>query len=171
MTAVKSGLMIIDQHRAHIRVLYDRYRKQMEGSNGQSQGLLFPEMLQLPGIVLEHLTDDLHALGFDLSVLGGGSFSINAVPSGTEGLNPVEMVRGIVHSSIEKGCNVEEDVRHYIALSLARSAAIVQGQVLSNEEMEALVDDLFVCRNPNQTPDGKVVVAILEQDDLDQLFG
>ena len=41
MTAVKSGLMIIDQHRAHIRVLYDRYRKQMEGSNGQSQGLLF----------------------------------------------------------------------------------------------------------------------------------
>lgn len=174
MTAVKSGLMIIDQHRAHIRVLYDRYRKQMEGSNGQSQGLLFPEMLQLPpseGIVLEHLTDDLHALGFDLSVLGGGSFSINAVPSGTEGLNPVEMVRGIVHSSIEKGCNVEEDVRHYIALSLARSAAIVQGQVLSNEEMEALVDDLFVCRNPNQSPDGKVVVAILEQDDLDQLFG
>ena len=150
MTAVKSGLMIIDQHRAHIRVLYDRYRKQMEGSNGQSQGLLFPEMLQLPpseGIVLD------------------------AVPSGTEGLNPVEMVRGIVHSSIEKGCNVEEDVRHYIALSLARSAAIVQGQVLSNEEMEALVDDLFVCRNPNQTPDGKVVVAILEQDDLDQLFG
>ena len=174
LTSVKSGLMLIDQHRAHIRVLYDRYRKQMEGSNGQSQGLLFPEMLQLPpseGIVLEHLTDDLHALGFDLSVLGGGSFSINAVPSGTEGLNPVEMVRGIVHSSIEKGCNVEEDVRHYIALSLARSAAIVQGQVLSNEEMEALVDHLFVCRNPNQTPDGKVVVAILEQDDLDQLFG
>ena len=104
-------------------------------------------------------------------MLGGGSFSINAIPSGTEGLNPVEVVRGIVYSSIEKGCNVEEDVRHYIALSLARSAAIVQGQVLSNEEMEALVDDLFVCRNPNQTPDGKVVVAILEQDDLDHLFG
>ena len=174
MTAVKSGLMIIDQHRAHIRVLYDRYRKQMEGSNGQSQGLLFPEMLQLPpseGIVLEHLTDDLHALGFDLSVLGGGSFSINAIPSGTERLNPVEVVRGIVHSSIEKECNVEEDVRHYIALSLARSAAIMQGQALSNEEMEALVDDLFACPNPNQAPDGKVVVAILEQDDLDQLFG
>ena len=175
MTAVKSGLMIIDQHRAHVRVLYERYRKQMEKSQGgQSQGLLFPEMLQLPpseGVVLEHLADDLHVLGFDLSVLGGGSFSINAVPSGTEGLDPVEMVRGIVHASIEKGCNVEEDVRHYIALSLARSAAVVQGQVLSNDEMEALVDDLFVCQNPNQTPDGKVVVAILGQDELDQLFG
>ncbi|MCD8317926.1 MAG: DNA mismatch repair endonuclease MutL [Paraprevotella sp.] len=174
MTAVKSGLMIIDQHRAHIRVLYDRYRKQMEGRTGQSQGLLFPEMIQLPpsgSVVLEHLMDDMHALGFDLSILGGGSFSINAIPAGTEGLNPVEMVRGIVYSSIEKGCHVEEDVRHYIALALARSAAIVQGQVLNNDEMEALVDDLFVCLNPNQTPDGKVVVAILGQDDLEQLFG
>lgn len=174
MTAVKSGLMVIDQHRAHMRVLYDRYREQMAGRNGQSQGLLFPEILQLPpseGVVLEHLLDDMHALGFDLSVLGGGSFSVNAIPSGTEGLNPVEMVRGIVRASIEKGCNVEEDVQHYIALSLARSAAVAQGQVLSNEEMEALVDDLFVCRNPNQAPDGKIIVAILGQDDLDRLFG
>lgn len=174
MTAVKSGLMVIDQHRAHVRVLYDRYRRQMENGEPQSQGLLFPEMLQLPpseGVVLEHLADDLGALGFDLSVLGGGSFSVNAIPAGTEGLNPVEMVRGIVHASIEKGCHVEEDVRHYIALALAKSAAIVQGQVLSNEEMEALVDDLLACPNPNQTPDGKVVVAILGQDELDRLFG
>ena len=77
MTAVKSGLMIIDQHRAHIRVLYDRYRKQMEGSNGQSQGLLFPEMLQLPpseGIVLEHLADDLHALGLRFVRVGRRKF-------------------------------------------------------------------------------------------------
>ena len=174
MTAVKSGLMIIDQHRAHVRVLYDRYRRQMEQGEPQSQGLLFPEMLQLPsseGVVLEHLVDDMGALGFDLSVLGGGSFSINAIPAGTEGLNPVEMVRGIVHASIEKGCRMEEDVRHYIALSLAKSAAIVQGQVLSNEEMEALVDGLLACPNPNQTPDGKIVVAILGQDELDRLFG
>ena len=174
LTAVKSGLMVIHQHRAHVRVLYDRYRKQMDNRGGQSQGVLFPEILQLPpseSVVLEHLIDDLQALGFDLSVLGNGSFSVNAIPSGTEGLNPVELVRGIVHSSIEKGCRAEEDVRHYIALSLARSAAIVPGQVLSNEEMEALIDDLFVCPNPNQTPDGKVVVAILEQHELEQLFG
>lgn len=173
MTAVKSGLMIIDQHRAHIRVLYERFRKQMEGKNGQSQGLLFPEVLQLPpseGVLLEHLLDDMYALGFDLSVLGNGSFSINAIPSGTEGLNPVEVVRNIVTSSVEKGNSVEEDVQHFIALSLARSSAIVQGQVLSNEEMESLVDDLFVCTNPNHTPDGKVIVAILEQGELDRLF-
>lgn len=174
MTAVKSGLMIIDQHRAHIRVLYDRYRMQMEGHNGQSQGLLFPEVLQLPpseGVLLEHLLDDMQALGFDLSILGNGSFSINAIPAGTEGLNPVEVVRNIVHASIEKGCHVEEDVQHFIALSLARSSAVVQGQVLSNEEMESLVDELLISKNPNHTPDGKVIIAILEQGDLDRLFG
>ena len=174
MTAVKSGLMVIDQHRAHLRILYDRYRAQMERGNGQSQGLLFPEMLQLPpseAVVLEHLSDELHALGFDLSVLGGGSFSINAIPAGTEKLDPVEVVRGIVHSSMEKGCRVEEDVHHYIALSLARIAAIGQGRPLSGEEMEALVDDLLACPNPNQTPDGKIIVAILGQDELDRLFG
>ena len=174
MTAVKSGLMIVDQNRAHIRVLYDRYRVQMENGTGVSQRLLFPEMIQFPpseGVVLEHLMDDMQRLGFELSVLGGGSFSINAIPSGVDGLNSVELVRNIVRSSIEKVCNIEEDVRHYIALSLAKSAAIPYGQILSNEEMEALINDLFVCVNPNQTPDGKIVVAILEQNDLEHLFG
>lgn len=82
----------------------------------------------------------------------------------------MEVVHNIVRSSIEKGNSVEEDVQHFIALSLARSAAIVQGQVLSNDEMESLVDDLFVCTNPNHTPDGKVIVAILGQGELDRLF-
>ena len=173
LTSVKSGLMIIDQHRAHVRVLYDRYRKQMSEHNGASQGLLFPEMLQLPvseGVLLEQLIPDLEALGFDLSVLGGGTFSVNAIPSGTEGLNPVDMVTDIVHSAQEKGGKVEEELQYYIALSLARNSAIVQGQVLSNEEMENLVDNLFVCKNPNYTPDGKIIVAILEQEDFEQLF-
>lgn len=174
MTASKSGLMIIDQSRAHVRVLYDKYRVQMENGTGASQGLLFPEILQLPpseSVVLEHLMDDMRLLGYDISTLGGGSFSINAIPSGTEGLDSVEVVRGIVRSSIEKGCNIEEDVRFYIALTLAKNAAIVQGQILSNEEMEHLVNDLFACSNPNHTPDGKVIVAMLEQNDMDQLFG
>lgn len=173
LTSVKSGLMIIDQHRAHVRVLYDRYRKQMSEHNGASQGLLFPEMLQLPvseSVLLEQLIPDLEALGFDLSVLGGGTFSVNAIPSGTDGMNPVDMVTDIVHSAQEKGGKAEEELQYYIALSLARNSAIVQGQVLSNEEMENLVDNLFVCKNPNYTPDGKIIVAILEQEDFEQLF-
>ena len=92
LTSVKSGLMLIDQHRAHVRVLFDRYMTQIRQRQGVSQGVLFPELIQLPvseAAVLESLSDDLAAVGFDLSPLGGGSYAINGIPSGIEGLNPV----------------------------------------------------------------------------------
>ena len=95
LTSVKSGLMLIDQHRAHIRVLFDRYMAQISRKQGVSQGMLFPEMLQLPPsevAVLESINDELTALGFDVTNLGGGSFAINAIPEGVEGLNTVELI-------------------------------------------------------------------------------
>ncbi len=88
LTSVKSGLMLIDQHRAHIRVLFDRYMVQIQQKQGVSQGVLFPEILQLPAseaAVLQGIMDDLSAVGFDLSDLGGGSYAINGIPSGIEG--------------------------------------------------------------------------------------
>ena len=103
-------------------------------------------MIQLPvseAAVLESLSDDLAAVGFDLSPLGGGSYAINGIPSGIEGLNPVELVRNMVHTAMEKGSDVKEEVRTILALTLARAAAIVYGQVLSNDEMSNLVDSLF----------------------------
>lgn len=174
MTAVKSGLMIIDQQRAHIRVLFDRFLEQIRSHHGASQGLLFPEIIQLPpseAIVLEHLQDELHALGFDLQSLGGGSYSLNAIPSGTEGLHAETLIRNIIDTAMEKGSDIGDEINNRLALALARNASIVPGQVLSNEEMEALVDSLFACSTPNYTPDGKVIITILEQDNIDRLFG
>src|SRR3712207_8029246 len=97
--------MLIDQHRAHVRVLFDRYMAQISRKQGVSQGVLFPEMLQLPAseaAVLEGIIDDLSAVGFDLSNLGGGSYAINGVPAGIEGLNPVELVRSMLHTRSEE---------------------------------------------------------------------
>lgn len=173
MTAVKSGLMIIDQQRAHIRVLFDRFLEQIRSHHGASQGLLFPEMIQLPpseAIVLEHLQDELRALGFDLQSLGGGSYSLNAIPAGTEGLHAETLIRNIIDTAMEKGSGIGDEINNRLALALARNAAIVPGQVLSNDEMEALVDSLFACATPNYTPDGKVIITILEQDNIERLF-
>ncbi|WP_283127744.1 DNA mismatch repair endonuclease MutL [Bacteroides clarus] len=173
LTSVKSGLMLIDQHRAHIRVLFDRYMNQIRQKQGVSQGALFPEMIQLPAseaAVLESLSDDLAAVGFDLSPLGGGSYAINGIPSGIEGLNPVELVRNMVHTAMEKGNDVKEEVRTILALTLARAAAIVYGQVLSNDEMSNLVDSLFACSTPNYTPDGRTVLATIKEEDIEKLF-
>ncbi|MDE7379075.1 MAG: DNA mismatch repair endonuclease MutL [Paraprevotella sp.] len=173
LTSVKSGLMIVDQHRAHMRILYDRYKEQMQNRAGGAQGLLFPEILQVSvseSVVLDEIMDDFSSLGFEISSLGGGAYSINAIPAGTESLNPVELAHDMLRCVLEKGGGAEEEVQHRLALSLARSSAIVPGQVLNNEEMENLVDGLFACDIPNYAPDGKIITAILEQTEIETLF-
>ncbi len=173
LTAVKSGLMMIDQHRAHIRVLYERYMHQITQRKGVSQGVLFPEIVQLPAseaAMLESVMEDMSAVGFELTPLGGGSYAINGVPTGIEGLDPVELVRNMVHTAMEQGNDVKEEIRHRLALSLSRAAAIAYGQVLGNDEMANLVDSLFACPSPNYTPDGHIVLATIKDEEIEKLF-
>lgn len=173
LTSVKSGLMIIEQQRAHVRVLYDRYLAQIAARKGASQGMLFPDIVQFSPSeipVLESILQDLSYLGFELTDLGGGNYAINGVPSGIEGLQPVVLVQDMVHTAIEKGCKVQEEVQSLLALALAKAAAIVPGQVLSNEEMNHLVDELLTSPIPNYTPDGKAVLTVLKEDELEKMF-
>lgn len=173
LTSIKSGLMIIDQHRAHVRVLFDRYMAQIARKQTLSQGVLFPEVIQLPPsevAVLESIQADMSAVGFELTSLGGGSYAINGVPAGIEGLNAATLVHDMLHSAMEKGRNVKENVQSLLALTLARAAAIVYGQVLSNDEMANLVDSLFASPSPNYTPDGRVIVATIREEDIEKLF-
>ena len=173
ITSVKSGLMIIDHRRAHIRILYERFKRQMASHTGVSQGLLFPEMIQLSvsdALLLEELTDELQAIGFDLASLGNGCYSIKGVPAGIEGLNPCELLHNIIACAKDGSSNLDEEIQHRVALTMARNAAIVVGQVLSNEEMEDLIGALFACENPNYTPDGKPTTAILPQENIEKLF-
>ena len=173
LTSVKSGLMIIDQQRAHIRILYDQYLEQITRRQGASQGMLFPDIVQFPVSevpVLQEIMEDLSYLGFELTDLGGGSYAINGIPSGIEGLNPVELIQSMVHTAMEKGGEVKEEVQSNLALTLAKAAAIVPGQVLTNEEMNGLVDGLFAVATPNYTPDGKTVLSVLQEDELEKLF-
>ena len=174
MTAVKSGLMIIDQHRAHVRVLYERYLEQIQQQTSHSQKVLFPEVLQFPvsdEVILEKLLPEMSKMGFELDNLGGGSYAVNAIPTGLDGANPLHLVQDMVFSAKEKGVKALDEVHQSLALTLARNAAIPQGQVLSNEEMETLVNDLFACSNVNYTPDGKNVLCILKQQEIEHLLG
>ncbi|KAA6351701.1 DNA mismatch repair protein MutL [termite gut metagenome] len=173
LTSVKSGLMLIDQHRAHIRILFDRYLKQIQCKQGLSQRVLFPEILQLPAseaAMLQNIMEDLICLGFDLSDLGGGNYAVNAIPSGIEGLNFVQLIRNIIYTAMEKGNDVKEEIQNLLALTLARASAIVCGQVLSNEEMMDLVDNLFSCQTPNRTPDGHTVLSTIREEYIEKLF-
>ena len=173
ISATNSGLMIIDQHRAHVRILYDRYIGQMSKQENVSQGLLFPELLTLPpsdAHVLEQIMDDLHHLGFDVTPIGGGSFSINGLPSGVEGLSPQALLQSMVASACDGGKFDISGYRHRIALSLAKSAAIVAGQVLNQDEMDILMSDLLKSSNPSLTPDGKTIIVLLKQESIQKMF-
>ena len=173
ISATNSGLMIIDQHRAHVRILYDRYIGQMSKQENVSQGLLFPELLTLPpsdAHVLEQIMDDLHHLGFDVTPIGGGSFSINGLPSGVEGLSPQALLQSMVASACDGGKFDISAYRHRIALSLAKSAAIVAGQVLNQDEMDILMSDLLKSSNPSLTPDGKTIIVLLKQESIQKMF-
>jgi DNA mismatch repair protein MutL len=174
MTAVKSGLMIIDQHRAHVRILYENYLRQQRERTGSHQKVLFPEVVQLSaseGVVLKKILPEMAEFGFELTDLGGESYAINSVPSGLDGMNAASLVRDMVTSAIEKDSDVVDEINQSLALSLARNAAIPQGQVLSNEEMENLVNGLFACSNVNYTPDGKNILCILRQQEIEHLLG
>ena len=174
MTAVKSGLMIIDQHRAHVRVLYEQYLAQLAAHENHSQKVLFPEVVQFPAsddVILNKLLPQVKAFGFELEDLGRGSYAVNAVPAGFDGLNPVSLIRDMVEAAKESGASAIDEINKSLALSMARAAAIPVGQVLGNDEMEGLVNNLFGCSNVNYTPDGKNVLCILQQREIEQLLG
>lgn len=174
MTAVKSGLMIIDQHRAHVRILYEKYLRQQDGHKRSSQKVLFPEVVHLTvsdTVMLDKITEEMTGMGFELTALGGGSYAVNAVPAGIDGINVVSLVKDMVASAAGKDTSAADEINRSLALSLARNAAIPQGQVLGNDEMEEIVNSLFACNNVNYTPDGKMVLAILRQQEIEHLLG
>lgn len=173
ITSIGAGLMLIEQHRAHTRILYDRYMHQLGSKRSASQGMLFPELFQVSpseAVRMDQLLNDFSYLGFDINNMGGGTFSIQGVPAGIEGLNPCELVQQMLTSAIEKGGNVKTDIHHHMALTMARSAAIVSGQVLTGNEMSTIVSDLLSCSMPNYGPDGKKIISIIEATDIDKMF-
>ena len=111
MTAVKSGLMMIDQHRADVRILYERYMAQQNAKTVQTQKLLFPETIQLSAsdaVVFASMLTTISTLGFDVSDLGGNTYAVNGIPAGIEGLDPIKLLHCMVSDAIEKGRGVTE---------------------------------------------------------------
>lgn len=174
MTSVKSGLMIIDQYRAHTRILYEGYIEQMQKRRPSSQKPLFPDTIHFSAsdkVVVEAVMPELQNIGFELTPNEEGDYTITAVPSGLDGLDYVDLVQDLVASAREKTTSAIDDINHSIALELARNAAVTYGQVLTNAEMENIVNSLFACSNFSYTPDGKKILTMLRQTDLEQLFG
>ncbi len=173
LVPIKSGLMWVHQRRAHIRVLFEKYRQQIKDRHSASQGLLFPERLELSmneALTLDSISEELMSLGFDISPLGGGTFVLNGIPVGIEGLQPVKLLSDIIHNAMEQAGDAKEKMCDKVANTMAKEVAIVSGQLLSQEEMSTLIDDLFNTNMPTHTPDGKPVVYIMNDTEIDRNF-
>lgn len=169
----RSGLMVIDQHRAHVRILFDRFIEMAEHEGFASQRIMFPELITLSpsqNAVLTMIIDDVQSIGFDLSFLGDNTWSLSGTPSVLADTNPVDTLLRIIDDEIEGGEKPASGIRRRVALSMAKAAAVKSGRPLTDDEMEQIISDLFKLSSPNYTPDGHLVVNIITTDEISSIF-
>lgn len=171
-----AGLMIIDQHRAHVRILYERFIDALKAGPIPSQQMIFPESLSLSpsqSATLTTIGDSVAALGFDISFLGDATWAINGQPALPGNASPSQTILALIEAA-EATADLDEisteELLHPLALAMARSSAIRHGRTLTTQEMDSLVADLFRTAAPDITPDGLPVIATLDHEALQNLF-
>ncbi|MCM1483613.1 MAG: DNA mismatch repair endonuclease MutL [Muribaculaceae bacterium] len=170
----KSGVMVIDQHRAHMKVLYERYMSMLASGTTGGQKVMFPDMLRLSpsqAAMFRGIIGELEKIGYEFSFLGDDTWSVNSVPSAVQNGNSgtVERLLRIV-DNVADGADAGEDMRRNVALSMAQAEAINAGRALDSAEREHLLGELFRLPSPNYTPDGKLIVSIIPIEELSGLF-
>lgn len=173
LTPVKSGLMLIDQKRAHERILFERYMQMISNNRGIVQRSLFPETIELnaPAVsCLIEIFDDIRALGFDLEIKPENKVQINGYPADLASSNPVTLLENVISAFLNETLDIETGRKEKIAREMAQASAIQYGKTLSHEEMRELVDHLFACEMPNYSPSGKNIISILNLDEIDKRF-
>jgi DNA mismatch repair protein MutL len=173
LTPVKSGLMVIDQKRAHERILFEKFMEVLKSDSVASQQLLFPQTIELnpaDSAILLNILPELLSLGFDIREFGKNTVII----SGTPGVLDVSSPELIVEKLLEEYKNSPVDARskakEQIAISLAKASALDYGTELKQEEIDHLIDQLFACATPNFSPDGKKVLTIIPTTDIEKSF-
>ena len=174
LAPVRNGLVIIDQHAAHERVLYEEARARMEGAAATAQGLLFPAIVDLTRGQFELLLELgpwLQQLGWDLSPIGPPSVVIRALPAGLPQERAGQLLQDMLDGVAEDtGRGAHEDASERLARSYACHAATRAGDSLTPEEMRTLVDRLFATTRPHGDPHGRPTFVKLDLDELHRRF-
>ena len=169
VTALSSGLAVIDQQRAHERVLYDRLVRQSERNNPHSQTLLFPVQCRFSAAdaeMLGELLPDLKGFGFDLSALNNNTYVVTATPADLKESDLQALLEQMLMDY--KGATLQKFSKRNESLcaSLARQMAVRAGTPLGQEQMQQLVADLFACPMAEVSPSGKKIITIVKPEEL-----
>lgn len=171
---LKSGLVLIDQRRAHIRIRYEQYMANLTHARSASQQMLFPEVAELApaeAALMPAIAPQLQELGFDVSPLGHNTWSINGIPADAGNASPVALLKDVVAEALEHDAAQTGRRAETLALALARKTAVDYGQSLTVEEMERIVAALFSLDTNNMiTPDGKTLITVFSDDELQKRF-
>lgn len=173
MSPTASGVMIIDQHRAHVKVLFEQFVTQLADGPAPSQRVMFAEIMNLTApqnAILNEILPQVQECGFELSFLGDNSWSIVAQPAMLSSVKPQEALLRIIEDAQEGTGDAADSWKRRMALSLAHSAAIRGGKTLTASEREHLLGQLLKLPTPNYTPDGKIIIRVMSPDDIAALF-
>lgn len=171
LTPVKSGLMVIHQQRAHVRILYEFFLHHTT-QGGVIQKTLYPEEIQLSQEdynICKELQADFKKSGFEMEVRGDQTLVLHGFPSEIKVSDGKELIEQFI-SEYQKNHSLSESVQESVALGLAHASSITSGQSLEISEMRELVDKLFACSAPNYTPKGEKIISLIETEDLEKLF-
>ena len=173
ITPVKSGLMVIDQRRAHERILYENFLKVIDNHLAISQRQLFPAVLDLNAAdqeILAALDEELKALGFEIRRSDQNTCLIEGIPALLSHLNAEEVVVKLIEDFKQRPMDVKDEIKGHLALLLSQSSAINYGVTLKPEEISELFNQLFTCNTPNYSPSGKTVVSIVSFQDFEKML-
>lgn len=173
LTHIKTGFMIIDQQGAHERVLYERITNSLEKNKSTTQQELFPKTIELNALdfaLVKELHNEIQALGFDLNEFGKNTFIIHGIPSEAVDVDSVALLENLIENYKQNQIELKSDKRENLARSMARNMSIKSGKSLTQEEMNNLIDELFACKMPYSTPNGKPTITTFSSEDLDKRF-
>jgi DNA mismatch repair protein MutL len=173
VTPVKSGLMLVNKHRAHERILFEQFMQAMNNNQSVSQVSLFPTTLNLnhnDTSLLAEIKNDLHLIGFDIREFGNNTFVVNATPAIFQNLDPAVLITHFLEIFRGTEGDIKENVHEKLSLSLAQAAAIDYNTNLNEIEMRTLIDNLFLCQMPNYSPGGKAIIQIMSMEEIEKKF-
>ena len=169
VTAVKSGILVVDQHLAHERILYEKYLKEMETEVRASQQELFPHHISLninDASILKELKPELEKIGFRIETMNNTTFVINGTPVDCKGSDAVSIIEKILEDYKTNNSGNQSDRKLNLARSLASQMAVKAGQTLTALEMQDIIDRLFGCAVAELAPNGKKIFTIINADDI-----
>ncbi|MBK6343871.1 MAG: DNA mismatch repair endonuclease MutL [Flavobacteriales bacterium] len=170
---VRSGVLVVDQHRAHERILYERNLRLLAQGAGITQTELFPRHVELSATdlaLIEGVLPELRSMGLDLELFGGRTVQVNGMPAESADEDPARLIEQLLEQLRSAGSALRNERHPALARSMARSMAIRHGRALGIAEMHGLIDRLFGCEQPTSTPSGKPVLFTFTLDDLNERF-